>query len=93
MNLQQRKEEILTIAKIADRAENMGISPTSRITLMMDLRNTNDLHPLELDRMLVAKDGDFAHDVIGIQNNFNRETCEMDNFFLPRFSKKEVYES
>lgn len=39
---------------------------------------------LDLDKLLNAENFTFNHDVAGIRNNLNRETGELDNFFVPR---------
>lgn len=81
------KQEFETIVKICERAEDLGVSVGERITLIMDLENTHNTIGLALDALLEADDANFAHDIIGIQANINRETKEMDNFFMPRYAK------
>ena len=41
---------------------------------------------LRLNDLLNADDSNFAHDICGIQKNINRETREIENFFVPRFA-------
>lgn len=44
-------------------------------------------NPLDLQRLLDADDSNFAHDVFGIRRHINRDTGELENCFVPRFSK------
>lgn len=82
------KQRIEKIGQIIDRAEDMKLR-FDRHTLFMDLRYVDDKMGLKLDEFLSADETNFVHDIYGIQKNFNRETKEMDNFFLPRFAKSE----
>ena len=83
------REEFETIAKICQRAEEMGIARGERITLVMDIENAHKTVGLRLNDWLEADNFNFAHDIIGIQNNMNRTTGELEAFFLPRFAKGE----
>lgn len=81
------KEEYQVISKIANRAIGKRINlHNDRLSLLMDIENTHETIPLRLSDLLHADDFNFAHDVIGIQQNLNRDTKQMDNFFLPRFA-------
>lgn len=44
--------------------------------------------PLDLDRLLEASDFDLAHDVAGITRHIDRETGELRDCFLPRFTRR-----
>ena len=44
---------------------------------------------LDLDRLLDADDGSFAHDVYGINRHLNRTTGELGDFFVPRFASSD----
>ncbi len=44
--------------------------------------------PLDLSGLKEAKEGDFLHDLAGIQENINRETGELLNGFAPRYSAR-----
>ena len=54
------------------------------IDVMMDIEYTHEAEPLDLDVFYNFDAGNFAHDVIGIYVNFNRDTRKLDNCFLPR---------
>lgn len=45
--------------------------------------------PLDLKRLLAAEDGEFAHDILGIRRHIDRDTGELRNCFVPRFSQSE----
>lgn len=74
------------ISKIAERAEKMGLLASDRFTFLMDMSHANAEFDLRMSDLLNADDFNFAHDVVGIQNNINRTTGKIDNMFVPRFS-------
>ena len=43
-------------------------------------------NPLRLAELLSADDFNFCHDVLGIRRHINRETGQLENCFVPRFS-------
>jgi hypothetical protein len=55
--------------------------------LLMDIWAVNSLIPLNLERLLHANAGDFAHDIIGIHNHFDRDTKTQGKSFCPRHAK------
>ena len=81
------KEEYLLIVEIAKRAEEMDLLMFDRLSLIMDIENVHKEIGLNLTEMLNAGDFDFAHDVVGIQQNFDRRSKKLTNLFLPRFAK------
>jgi hypothetical protein len=85
----ERKDEFDMFAEIAERADKMGLLMSDRLTLAMDLDYTNRCFNLELNELLNADNSNFAHDICGIQNNFNRKTLKMENCFTPRFSNSQ----
>lgn len=84
-----KRDEIVIIVEIAKRAEEMGLLMFDKMSLIMDLQNTHDEFNLRLTDLLNADSSNFLHDIAGIQNNFNRQTMEMENCFLPRYSSPE----
>lgn len=84
------KKEFETIVKICVRAEGLHIASKERINLIMDLENTHNSVGLDLEGLLHADNVNFAHDVVGIQNHMNRDTKELEGFFVPRFARKDV---
>lgn len=82
------KQEIETLVKIAERAER-DIWPNGerkRLDIMLDLEHAHADIPMRLDDLLAAKAGDFAHDVVGIAANLNRNTLKIENCFCPRYA-------
>ena len=80
------KEEFEIIVKICERAENLGIEQKDRLTLIMDIENTHVSMGLNLKGLLESDDLNFSHDVVGIQTHINRDTKELDDFFVPRYA-------
>lgn len=82
-----KKENFEKLVEIAKRAEKMNLLMFDRFSLIMDLECANEEFNLRLEEFLNADNFNFAHDIVGIQNNINRQTKEFENCFLPRFSK------
>ncbi|MCH4866776.1 DUF6874 family protein [Bacillus sp. 1006-3] len=80
------KETFLKIVDIAKRAEEKNLLMFDRMSLIMDLECVNEEFNLRLEDLLNADDFNFAHDILGIQNNLNREKRKMENLFVPRFA-------
>lgn len=81
------------IQRIATRAaemrRKMGL-PHDRLEIEMDVTATHaNGCPLQLARLLLADDVDFAHDVFGIARHLDRETGQLRDCFLPRYSVPE----
>jgi len=68
------------IDNILDRAENNNLLWKDKFTLFMDLDNAD----LDWGLLDSFDDDNFQHDIIGIQNNMNRKTGQLDQHFLPR---------
>ena len=81
------KEEKLLIADIAKRADEKGLLLFDRLSLIMDIENVHKEIGLRLTDLLNADDENFAHDIVGIQQNFDRASKKLTNLFLPRFAK------
>jgi hypothetical protein len=45
--------------------------------------------PLRLDDLLIADEGNFAHDITGISAHLNRRTGRLEDCFEPRFARHE----
>lgn len=63
-----KKEELIDMFQIVERANNMGIMFFDRISLKMDLSVAHQEFNLRLKALLISDDVNFAHDVVGIQN-------------------------
>jgi hypothetical protein len=83
------------IGRIADRAyaadkQTNGRSACSLLEWRMDITACHaNGNPLRLDDLLAADDFNFAHDAFGIARHLNRQTGQLENFFSPRFSRRE----
>lgn len=89
--MKDRRQEIETIMKIIDRANDLGIiaDDMDNLTLLMDIEAANKKFNLDLNSWLNTPDmGDFMHDFEGIENNIDRtlgfENTQF-NDFIPRF--------
>lgn len=84
--IDQKKVDL--IIAIVDRGwEKMKANYPDKLSMMMDIDATNENCRLKLLELLVAKDADFYHDLIGIGNNLNRKTKKLENCFLPRYAR------
>lgn len=81
-----KKEELLDMFQIAERADNMGIMFLDRISLKMGLDIAHQAFNLRLKDLLNADDFNFTHDIVGIQKHIDRENKRMVDGFLPRYS-------
>lgn len=80
------REEKQIIFDIAKRAEEQGLLMSDRAYLILDLTVAHNQFNLKLDELLNTDDENFAHDVVGIQKNLDRDKKEVVNFFVPRYA-------
>ena len=80
------KERYMKYVEICKRAENEGIYNGERLTLLMDIESADNAFNLRLEDLLNADNFNFAHDVVGIVNNINRETKDF-GLFVPRYAE------
>lgn len=80
------KEKVELTIKIVNRAENLGLMQSDRITALLDLEKATEHFNLRLEDMLNADDFNFAHDFVQIQNDIDRATGKFSNRFVPRFA-------
>jgi hypothetical protein len=85
-------EDLNTISKIAERAVALYAKVGLRADLVVMADNVLVVHkevvPLRLQEMLVADDGNFAHDIGGIARHLERTPsgARLNDCFLPRFA-------
>ena len=82
------RNDIDNIAAIAARAVKLfaeaGVK-LKRLDVMMDLEFCHDDdQELDFEKLLAFKDSDLAHDIGGINRDFNRETHKLEDCFVPR---------
>lgn len=59
------------------------------LSMQMDLVATHaNGCPLDFQRLEAADDFNLLHDVLGIERHLNRDTGQLQDFFLPRFALK-----
>ncbi len=82
--------EVELIHKIAKRAADLAKHIGIRYDLLLASMDITACHlngnPLMLQELLDADNGNFAHDILGIRIHINRETGELEDFFVPRYS-------
>ena len=86
--METRKKQFLMINKIIERAYKLDMVRFDRFTLYMDLEVADDIFHLRFDDLLNSDNGNFAHDVCGIQRHIDRQTKTILDCFVPRFSSK-----
>lgn len=59
----------------------------TKIDMFLDLTHTHDNCPLDFEKLLKFDDFSFYHDILGIADNLDRTTHELNNCFLPRCAK------
>ncbi|MCP3923017.1 MAG: hypothetical protein GY714_10565 [Desulfobacterales bacterium] len=80
------RDEMMIIGKIVDRFQKL-FPKSDRTSRVMDIHAChNECCKLKLEDLLNAEKADFIHDVHGIADNLNRDTIELENHFLPRYS-------
>lgn len=80
------KENFELIVDIAKRAEKMNLLMFNRMSLITDLEHAAEEFNLRLTEFLNADDFNFSHDIVGIQNNIDRQNGKMQGIFVPRFA-------
>ena len=81
-----RVDDMRIISEITKRAEKVNLLAFDRLSLMMDIECAHKEFNLRLNDLLNADEFNFAHDIIGIQNNIDRKNVKMANCFVPRFT-------
>ena len=82
------KDEMNIISNICDRAAILEpYFKADKMSLFMDIDFTNQLHPMDLQRWFESDDGNFMHDVCGIHRHFDRESKQLTDCFMPRFTR------
>lgn len=79
----------ILLNKVLDRALALAASfgrPMNRLSLLTDLMIAHATVGIRLNELLAADDGNFAHDVFGVERHLNRDTGELGDGFMPRFA-------
>lgn len=72
------------IVKIVDRVMASDTSGRDKLDWMMDIDAVQSKVGLDLQKLADADDFNFNHDVFGIMRHLNRDTCELEDHFVPR---------
>lgn len=67
-----------------ERAKNLGLGYGDNLSMLMDLEYSG----ADCEVLLGFDNENFAHDIIGIYKNFNRETKQLEDGFCPRSSRE-----
>lgn len=89
LNFKTTKPEKTYIDQIVERAIDMFGDEAwfDRKDIVMDVTATHcNGAPFHLTALRDCDDFTFAHDILGIRNHLDRQTGELQNFFLPRTS-------
>lgn len=86
LSFETTKEEMELVRRITKRAV-AKYPELDYMSLSMDISATHASGcPLKLEELANAKRSDFFHDVLGIYRHIDRETGELTDCFLPRYS-------
>jgi len=79
------EEEAVHVGVIVNRATTLAPSLTA-LEVIMDLTAVHKHTPLDLEGLARASDQNLAHDVFGIRHHINRDTGELQDYFMPRYA-------
>ena len=93
----EAKTRIVLINKIIDRAAELGIMYSSRLSHSMDINYAVQVFDIDLKAWLDSTNNDFIHDYVGIYKNIDRDAISSKHFaskndfgtFVPRFARNE----
>ena len=82
-------DDVFLIGRIAKRAALLAMDCGNEIEAWqfeLCLTESHELCPLKLSELFEANDGNFAHDVFGLWQHLDRETGQIKDCFLPRYT-------
>ena len=93
----EAKTRIVLINKIIDRAAELGIMYSSRLSHSMDINYAVQVFDIDLKDWLDSTNNDFIHDYVGIYKNIDRDAISLKHSaskndfgtFVPRFARNE----
>lgn len=93
----EAKTRIVLINQIIDRAAELGIMYSSRLSHSMDINYAVQVFDIDLKAWLDSTNNDFIHDYVGIYKNIDRDAISSKHFaskndfgiFIPRFAINE----
>ena len=78
----EAKTRIVLINKIIDRAAELGIMYSSRLSHSMDINYAVQVFDIDLKAWLDSTNNDFIHDYVGIYKNIDRDAISSKHFVL-----------
>ena len=92
----EAKTRVVLINQIIERAAELGIMYSSRLTHSMDINYAVQVFNIDLEAWLDSADTDFMHDYVGIYRNIDRDAISLKHSasqndfgrFVPRFAKR-----
>lgn len=96
-NTEEARKRVVLINQIIDRAAELGIMYSSRLSHSMDINYAVQVFDIDLEAWLDSNDTDFMHDYVGIYRNINRNAISLKHAasqndfgtFVPRFARNE----
>ena len=93
----EAKTRVVLINQIIDRAAELGIMYSSRLSHSMDINYAVQVVDIDLKAWLDSTNNDFIHDYVGIYKNIDRDAISSKHFaskndfgtFVPRFARNE----
>lgn len=93
----EAKTRVVLINQIIDRAAELGIMYSSRLSHSMDINYAVQVFDIDLKAWLDSTNNDFIHDYVGIYKNIDRDVISSKHFaskndfgtFVPRFARNE----
>lgn len=94
---EEAKTRVVLINQIIDRAAELGIMYSSRLSHSMDINYAVQVFDIDLKAWLDSTNNDFIHDYVGIYKNIDRDAISSKHFaskndfgtFVPRFARNE----
>lgn len=80
------EDELNKVSKVVNRARSMKLDRGPKSTQFIDVSLACYQFEIRIEDWIEAKDGDFAHDFLGIQEYMNRSTGVVGGDFLPKFA-------
>lgn len=92
----EAKTRVVLINQIIDRAAELGIMYSSRLSHSMDINYAVQVFDIDLKAWLDSTNNDFIHDYVGIYRNIDRDAISLKHSasqndfgrFVPRFAKR-----
>lgn len=93
----EAKTRVVLINQIIDRAAELGIMYSSRLSHSMDINYAVQVFDIDLKAWLDSTNNDFIHDYVGIYKNIDRDAISSKHFaskndfgtFVSRFARNE----